>query len=62
MKKFKKTLRLIGMIIFMVMAAIGMGIAPIFGRNERYQDKPIVIEQMDKREEDEEEDMNEFKV
>lgn len=61
MKKIKYILRLIGLIIFMLLASAGAGLTGHFlpTTRERYQDKKITREQVDKKEdESESEDEN----
>lgn len=57
MKKLKKIFRLFCFIVFLILAAAGIGFSnAMFSNNrERYMDAEIRTEQVDKKEEDEEE-------
>lgn len=48
MKVFKKILRALGLLLLILMALSGIGIGAIFNTRERYQDKEIKIEMVDK--------------
>ena len=53
MRIIKKAIRFAIMILFLVMASAGLGMAPIFGKtNERYLDTEIRTELVEKKEED----------
>ncbi|GCC51397.1 hypothetical protein SanaruYs_16220 [Chryseotalea sanaruensis] len=54
MKKVKEGLRLLVMVIFLILAAFGMGImGNILNNNrERYMDKEVRIERVDKKRDD----------
>lgn len=56
MKKFKKVLRVAGLTLFIFLAACGLSITGSFltGARERYMDKEIRTEQVDKKEEEDE--------
>lgn len=55
MKKLQRVLRYVALSLLIVLAATGVGITgAIFNTRERYRDKEITIEQVDRREEDEE--------
>lgn len=57
MKKLQRVLRYVALSLLIVLAATGVGITgAIFNTRERYRDKEITIEQVDRREEDEHED------
>jgi flagellar basal body-associated protein FliL len=57
MKRFKKTLRLLGLIFLIVMASCGVGIiGTMFTSRERYADREIRIELTEKKEDEEEAD------
>ena len=56
MKKLKKAVRLIGLLLFLLLAASGVGIGSIFNTKERYEDKEIRIELVEKKEDEEEAD------
>ena len=60
MKRLKKTLRLLVLLFFILLASIGIGImGNIFSNNrERYHDKEIRIELNEKREDEAEQNMN----
>ncbi|MGE0589946.1 MAG: hypothetical protein AB7O48_15315 [Cyclobacteriaceae bacterium] len=63
MKKFKRVLRYVMLSLLIVFAAAGVGITgTIFNTRERYRDKEITIEQVDKREEDVEEEEEDAKT
>jgi hypothetical protein len=55
MQKVKKGLRLIGVILLIILASIGMGISGVVlpSSRERYMDVEIKIEQVDKKEDEE---------
>jgi len=59
MQKIKKALRLLAMALFMILASFGLGLtgAILPGSRERYMNSEIKTEQVDKREEDEEQEM-----
>ena len=63
MKLLKKALRLFCLILILLFAASGIGISnALSGANrERYSDTEIRIEQVDKKEEEDEEESNEVK-
>lgn len=52
MKRIKKVFRLIAFICFLILASTGLGLAGVFGTRERYLDKEIKIEQVDKKEDE----------
>jgi hypothetical protein len=52
MKKFKKALRLMGLIFLIALALTGVGGISIFSTREKYQDNEIRIELVDKKEEE----------
>ena len=52
MKKLGKILRLIGLVLLIILASMGMGLPFSFLNRERYQDKKIQIELVDKKEDD----------
>lgn len=56
MKKLRKALHLLGFMLFILLAACGFGFMAAFlpGSKERYMDKEIRVEQVDKKEEEEE--------
>jgi hypothetical protein len=58
MKKVKSGLRLLVMVLFLILAAFGMGImGNILNNNrERYMDKEVRIERVDKKRDDDSED------
>lgn len=53
MGKLKEVVRLFILVLFLILAASGIGIGGIFHNRERYIDKEIRKEQVDKKEEDE---------
>ncbi len=54
MDKVKKVLRLTGFVVVMVIASVGLGIAPALGnRKEEYLNREIKTEMVDEQEEDE---------
>ncbi|GAB2802016.1 hypothetical protein GCM10027275_55320 [Rhabdobacter roseus] len=56
MKKFKKLLRLGGLLCLLLLALVGVGVGPIFsGQKEPYRDNQIQTELVETREEDEDE-------
>ncbi|MCB0492664.1 MAG: hypothetical protein KDC93_09635 [Cyclobacteriaceae bacterium] len=59
MQKIKKALRLLAMALFMILASFGLGLtgAILPGSRERYMNSEIKTEQVDKREDDEEQEM-----
>jgi len=62
MKKFKSILRITGLVVLILLAASGMGFGFFLSANrERYQDKKITTEQVDKKENDEEQELKEVK-
>jgi len=62
MKKFKNILRIAGLVMLILLAASGMGFGFFLSANrERYQDKKITTEQVDKKENDEEQELKEVK-
>jgi len=55
MKKLRKVLQLFCFLLFVLLAASGIGISnALFANKERYSDTEIRIELVDKKEEDEE--------
>jgi hypothetical protein len=57
MEKVKKGLRLLFMILFLMVAAFGIGMGNVLNNNrERYMDKEIRIENVTKKDEEEVED------
>ncbi|MFZ1806093.1 MAG: hypothetical protein WAU36_02670 [Cyclobacteriaceae bacterium] len=56
MNKVKKALRLLAMVLFMLLAAFGLGITGVIlpGGRERFMNRDIKIEQVDKREDNDE--------
>ncbi|MCB0488072.1 MAG: hypothetical protein KDC99_06335 [Cyclobacteriaceae bacterium] len=57
MKKIQRVLRYVALSLLIVLAATGIGITgAIFNTRERYRDKEITIEQVDRREDDTEEE------
>ena len=54
-------IRLIAFLLFLILAATGIGIGSIFTTKERYTDKEITIEMLQKKE-DEEEDEDQDQV
>ncbi len=56
MNKIKKALRLLGLVALILLAVTGVGITGVYlpGNKERYMDKEIRIERVDKREDEEE--------
>ena len=59
MQKIKKALRLLAMALFMILASFGLGLtgAILPGSRERYMNSEIKTEQVDKREDDDEQEM-----
>ena len=54
MDRIKKIIRLIGFTIILIIASVGLGIAPALGqRKEEHLIREVNIEMVDKREEDE---------
>ena len=54
MDRIKKIIRLIGFTIILIIASVGLGIAPALGqRKEEQLNREANIEMVDKREEDE---------
>lgn len=64
MKTLKNVLRLLALAVIIICASFGMGLmGNILGTNrERYMDKQIKIEQVDKKEDDDEGDSDEAKA
>jgi hypothetical protein len=58
MKNLKKAVRLIGLLLFLLVAASGVGIGSIFNTKERYEDKEIRIELVEKKDDEEEDDQD----
>lgn len=61
MKKFKSALRLISLLLFLILAATGMGIGSVFNTKERYEDKEIRIELIEKKDDEEDTDQDQVK-
>lgn len=63
MKNFKRLLRIVGLIILIILASSGIGFTGHFLSNnrERYLDKEIKIEQVDKKEDESESESKEVK-
>ena len=57
MKKLKKALRLIGLAFLIALALTGVGGIPIFSTREKYMDKEIRIELVDKKEDESDTDI-----
>lgn len=56
MDKIKKALRLIGFVVVLIIASVGLGIAPALGqRKEEYLNREVKTEMVDDQNEDEEE-------
>jgi len=53
MKHFKKAFRIIGLVLLLLLAAMGVALVPIFPREEPMR-KKTTIELVEKREEDDE--------
>ena len=56
MKNLKKLIRLIALVLFLILAASGIGISSVLTTKERYTDKEITIELLQKKEDEEDED------
>ena len=54
MKKIKKILRVVGLVLLILLALSGVGIIGNFNR-ERYMDKRVTTEQVDKKDRESEE-------
>ncbi|MBA4053994.1 MAG: hypothetical protein C0490_04710 [Marivirga sp.] len=52
MERIKKLFRLMAFLCFLILASTGLGMAAVFGTKERYTDKEIKIEQVDKKEDE----------
>lgn len=63
MRIFKKAFRIFCLILFLLLAASGIGISNALSstNREKYSDNEIRIEQVDKREEDEEDESHDVK-
>lgn len=61
MKKFKSALRLISLLLFLILAATGVGIGSVFNTKERYEDKEIRIELIEKKDDEEDTDQDQVK-
>ncbi|MEK6780085.1 MAG: hypothetical protein AABY93_00160 [Bacteroidota bacterium] len=53
MKKLKKVLRLLGLVFLIALALTGVGGISIFTTREKYQNRLVRVELVDKKEEDE---------
>lgn len=58
MKRVKQALRLLFIILLLILAASGIGIGNIFYTRERYMDKEIKIERVEKKEDEEDDETN----
>ena len=60
MKTIKKALRLFGLALMIILASFGMGLTGVFlpTHREKYQHNEIKIEQLDKKEEEDNEEKN----
>lgn len=61
MKNPKQVLRLLGLVVFIVLASFGLGLTVLPSYRERYMNNEIRTEQVDKRKEDDKE-LDEKKV
>lgn len=63
MKAFKKILRVIGLLLLILMALSGIGfIGALFQSRERYRDKEIRIEMVDKKNREDQNNIQQIKV
>ena len=58
MEKVKKGLRLFAMVLFLIIASVGIGIGNILNNQSIPMDKRIQIERLDKREDEDAEQPN----
>ena len=54
MNRFKKILRILGLVFFITLASIGIGAIIPFNSREKYMNHEIRVEQVEKREEENE--------
>lgn len=63
MKTFKKILRVIGLLLLILMALSGIGfIGALFQSRERYRNKEIRIEMLDKKNKEDQNNIQQIKV
>lgn len=58
MEKVKKGLRLFAMVLLLILASVGIGIASVLNNQSTPMDKRIQIERLDKRDDEDDEQPN----